>query len=235
MARGSRRWILPGGLLAILAVGCSLSALDGFSSPQESLGDGGRDATPSATSSEGGAVDRDASTADVLAPSDAGADGSSGDSSDGLPAHGPNLIVVNPGFELGCSTWRGFNADLYESAMARSGGGACKACTSGLDYPQFLGTFKMPTKAGHRYYVEAWVRAPDTAAKRVNLGLQNGGPTGELDFSGYSTSPPLDASWVRLNAVLEVTKAGDTFDIIMNLGDAIGDCVVIDDFALYEL
>jgi hypothetical protein len=160
-----------GGLIIALAVAtsaCSLvTSLDGLSSGIDAT-DGPRDAGAANDATDGPAEAEVAppptDAADALAIQDAGARDDAG----------PNLHPAGT-FENGtCDPWHGFQGSIGFVTLARTGGGACRACTASTTTDYFTADDNGATGAdmvGATYRAEGWVRTDPTAPAPLDVKL----------------------------------------------------------------
>lgn len=215
-----RRSSLAGALPGVLVLLLGLPACASFEASSEG-----------STGSEAGAPSH-ASPALDGGTSDAAGDAAS----DGGSVPGGSNLFVNGGFESGCAGWEGSQATLQTSSDAHSGTASCKVCTKGASYPQLRQYVDVSTVKGRRYDVELFVRAPPgTTPGSVKLGLFNyGAGEKQLDFEGYEESQPPSATWERLHVELVASADGTSLRMLLPLSGVVGDCILVDDAALYE-
>jgi hypothetical protein len=222
-----------GGLIIALAVAtsaCSLvTSLDGLSSGIDAT-DGPRvdgaanDATDGPAEAEVAPPPTDA--ADALAIQDAGARDDAG----------PNLHPAGT-FENGtCDPWHGFQGSIGFVTLARTGGGACRACTASTTTDYFTADDNGATGAdmvGATYRAEGWVRTDPTAPAPldVKLFLRNAsvasGSFVALESSA-SVPAPIDATWQHFETSLSITKQG-YLNVFVGATHAPNACFILDD------
>jgi hypothetical protein len=206
-------------LFAFAMVSCVLDA-EGFTG---GVPGGGNSADCGPATEEGGGSDAATGTPSPEASVEASVD------------HGPNLLV-NEGFELGCAGWTSGQMSVSESSEARTGAKSCLLCPSVDFYPQF---FQLPTQnvvTGDRYFGELWVRAPATVPSTAPPLLQL-----KVHYSGGSVEGPTStgavpsSTWTRVTALFEASHDGDRVELTVHVQEAAGECLLVDDAALYKL
>lgn len=154
----------------------------------------------------------------------------------------PINLLVNPGFENGCSPWKpgGGNAGaVTEARLGRTGAGACLVCGSAagkgpFDIAQTLtGVVPVP---GATFVGEAFVRAPESGPIATDL---------QAAFIVYDAKnvqhreagapSALDVTWTRVPLAITITgDGGATLEFsVASFGNGTG-CFLVDDARVYQ-
>lgn len=174
----------------------------------------------------------DTSAAEVM-PSDSGSTDSP--ATDAV-ADAPEELLKNPGFELGCSGWRGLYATAEESSIARTGSKSCRVCaTTGTDSFIFIQDLP-PAVVGAQYYGEAWLRTdpgdggvpPDPRAKIVVLNSEST----ELQ-TAEGPAAALTSEWKKVTALLVAKQAGNSMLMTVESHGVYPLCFLVDDVSMH--
>ena len=223
MGAGARLGYAAVLLAATDLAACSLTSLDGLTSP-------------ASAATEGGSVDGafDASLADGV--SDAPIDVSKLDAGD---AAGVNLYPRGGTLDTSCEPFVGFQGTVTPTSTARTGAGACRVCTNPMTTDYFTaddgGEFGA-VAVGERYRARVWVRAEvgAPAAPGVTLHLRTVTPPFNTVTNDMSPTASIDATWKQLETTTTVTEASRV-NVYVAAGHAPGACFVLDDVTLERL
>jgi hypothetical protein len=206
-------------LLAALGLAGAVAgavAACGELSPADAPADGGPDGAGA-----DGAVSDDGSASDEA--------GSGGDAEAGT-----ENLLVNGGFEVGCTGWAGDLANVSASSAARTGGGSCLVCAIDGGIYSIAQMVKRPLPAG-QYRFEVYVSAP-TDGREVATGLVAGEyvtrPDGGLYPDNVTALGPLpDAGWQPIVHLISMPADGQGVRVFVQAAG--GECFLVDDAALY--
>ncbi|MDB4935498.1 MAG: hypothetical protein JWP87_2470 [Labilithrix sp.] len=177
------------------------------------------------------------------APGGGAPDASTGpDARDAAETGGTNLHPAGT-FEDGtCAPWNSYQGTIGPSTTAHTGTRSCRACAK----PSTTDIFSAddtgapgPAIVGATYRAEGWVRTSpgDPAPPFVRLVLRNfkyqGNTFVDLE-SGDSPKLPIDATWMKFEVVLTVTKAG-TLNVYLPGDAATGACFLLDDVVVQRI
>jgi hypothetical protein len=158
----------------------------------------------------------------------------------------PANRVTNPGFESTTTGWRASTANPAMLAIVAGGhGGAsaaelCKIANGGTaeysfdDNPATIGAPAM----GGRYRVDAWVRADEPAAQRIDLRVGEMSIPGDNPLATMIGSVTATTDWQVVTTLYTVSNppGTSTLDVRFRvLGAADGSCFLIDDVCVQEL